>query len=267
MLAEGEVGEFGISGVPYAAVTTCLTVTCLLDDGNHVGGHLSLQRSGTALASDEVLPAMKGIVGSRRIVRMHLAGVLDSWSSDFLDVPYMDAQGVIEIYQGGVQPTDGNSLFWDIYSRVEPEPDDDAWEWLPPSFVNMTGAFTVTLEAPGRQISPKDGEGESYADGVDYENSAAAAFDEYLKGLARDIFDNGGNVIEGDQVVMDVQGQAYKFPAVGINLSESPQDAMYSTGGNSWQLCASNSQSVPVWLKGVVISETGLITTTDASAV
>jgi hypothetical protein len=45
-LAEGQVGEFAnVGGVPYTAVTSCLTVTCKIAGvaDTYVGGHLSLQ--------------------------------------------------------------------------------------------------------------------------------------------------------------------------------------------------------------------------------
>lgn len=101
-LGEGEVGTGGAEGIEYAAVTSCLTVTCLLDDGTHVGGHLSLMRAAGALASDEVLPAMCSLIPTdRTTTAVHLAGMLDTWNSAYLTTPLFGDNGEVDpVYIG-----------------------------------------------------------------------------------------------------------------------------------------------------------------------
>jgi hypothetical protein len=85
-LAEGEVGT-GSGSIEYSGVTSCLTVTCLLEDGSTVGGHLSLQRVAGKLDSTEVLPQMASQIGGKKIVSVVLAGQLDRWNPAFLTKP------------------------------------------------------------------------------------------------------------------------------------------------------------------------------------
>jgi hypothetical protein len=92
-LGEGEVGS-GHGSIDYAAVTSCLTVTCLLDDGSCVGGHLSLMRKAGALDSTEVLPAMVSLIPQdRTVLLIHLAGELATWNPGYFTTPLMDDAG------------------------------------------------------------------------------------------------------------------------------------------------------------------------------
>jgi hypothetical protein len=103
-LGEGEVGT-GTGSIDYASVTSCLAITCLLEDGTTVGGHLSLFKASGALASNEVLPAMKELIGGRTVKKIVIAGELDTWNPAYFDLPLFDDQGQPN-YQGEQQAYD-----------------------------------------------------------------------------------------------------------------------------------------------------------------
>jgi hypothetical protein len=93
-LAEGQIGVGAVGeGITYDGVSSCLTVTCLLEDGTYVGGHLSLQKQGSGLDSTEVLPAMKQLIGCQKPMKVTISGVLDQWSPAFFDLPFISASG------------------------------------------------------------------------------------------------------------------------------------------------------------------------------
>jgi hypothetical protein len=83
-LGEGEVGT-GQTGITYSTVTSCLTVTCRMDDGTYVGGHLSLTPTGGGQVSTEVLPAMVQEFQGRKVTAVKLVGQEDLWNPLFLD--------------------------------------------------------------------------------------------------------------------------------------------------------------------------------------
>jgi hypothetical protein len=83
-LGEGEVGT-GQTGIAYTTVTSCLTVTCLMDDGSYVGGHLSLTPTGGGRVSTEVLPAMVQEFQGKKVAAVKLVGQKDLWNPLFLD--------------------------------------------------------------------------------------------------------------------------------------------------------------------------------------
>jgi hypothetical protein len=89
-LDEGDVGE-GTGSIEYGGVSSCLTVTCLLEDGTTVGGHLSLMKK--TRDSSEVLPAMKDLIKGRKVTKIHLAGVLDCWNPRYLTTPLFNSSG------------------------------------------------------------------------------------------------------------------------------------------------------------------------------
>jgi hypothetical protein len=90
-LSEGQIGsgQSG-SGIDYSGVTSCLTVTCLLDDGSYVGGHLSLLK--VEKDSTEVLPAMKDLIGARKVTKVVVAGQLDTWNPAYFTKPLYDEE-------------------------------------------------------------------------------------------------------------------------------------------------------------------------------
>jgi hypothetical protein len=91
---EGEVGQGAAGeGIDYGAVTSCMTVTLVLDDGSYVGGHLSLLIPQGALDSTSVLPAMANLVGGRQVTWVHLAGQSDTWNTAYLDDPLFQGTG------------------------------------------------------------------------------------------------------------------------------------------------------------------------------
>jgi hypothetical protein len=85
-LAEGQVGT-GEGSIEFDGISSCLSITCLLDDDEHthVGGHASLMRKDDALRSTEIMAAMSAQIPSdRKVLKVHLAGVLGSWHPDYL---------------------------------------------------------------------------------------------------------------------------------------------------------------------------------------
>lgn len=94
-LEEGQVGRAD-GEIEYSAVTSCLTITCLLDDAarTHVGGHASLMRKGNNYGSTEILGRMSDLIPGGSVLKVHIAGALGSWHPDYLlDTPYIDDEG------------------------------------------------------------------------------------------------------------------------------------------------------------------------------
>ena len=83
----GAAGE----GISYSGVTSCLTVTCLIEDGGYVGGHLSLIKKN--INSAEVLPAMKQLIAGRGVAKVHLQGQLDMWNPQYFVIPLTSDTG------------------------------------------------------------------------------------------------------------------------------------------------------------------------------
>ena len=139
---EGQVDEAGPEGIEYGAVTSCMTVTGLLDDGRHVGGHLSLTIPDGRYDSASVLPAMWGLVGGRTVVRVHLAGNGDMWSPSYLTEPQWVGSGESAVpnpYYTDQPPLEdlGPTIFQ--YFNVDPSVCTQEYR---------EGAFTITLAAP-----------------------------------------------------------------------------------------------------------------------
>lgn len=85
-IAEGEVGEVGPDGViTYPSVTSCLVITVQLRDGGKVGGHASLYQVPGGRRSDQILPAIKAAVGSRRVESIDVSGAVGSWNPSYLE--------------------------------------------------------------------------------------------------------------------------------------------------------------------------------------
>jgi hypothetical protein len=139
-LGEGEVGTAGPEGIEYGAVTSCLTATLLLDNGNHVGGHFSLVQAPGAYASNEVLSAMLSLIPSdATVIMVHVAGVLPLWNSAYFTEP---------LWVGVGEAADVNPA----YAGNVPGPDDVASYisyalagGIPATSEEREGAFTITL--------------------------------------------------------------------------------------------------------------------------
>jgi hypothetical protein len=136
-LAEGEVGT-GEGSIEYSAVTSCLTITCLLDDAakTHVGGHASLMRKGDHYGSTEILDRMsEKIPGERTVIKILIAGALGSWHPDFLtDTPYIDDLGNKNYDPVQIGPCDSEvASHFGVDSGVV-------------TSENKEGGFTITLE-------------------------------------------------------------------------------------------------------------------------
>jgi hypothetical protein len=144
---EGQVDEAGPEGIEYGAVTSCMTVTCLLDDGNHVGGHLSLTIPDGRYDSASVLPAMWGLIGSRAVVLVHLAGNSDMWSPSYLTEPQ---------WKGSGETADLNPFYTEQPPVEDLGPTIFQYFGVDPSVCTQEyreGAFTITLTAP---VSPRE---------------------------------------------------------------------------------------------------------------
>lgn len=97
-IGEGEVDEVGPGGtITYPSVTSCLVITVHLRDGGKVGGHASLFRVDGKLYSDEILPAVKRVVGKRRVEAVDVSGAVGSWNPSYLTK-------AIERYTDGAVP-------------------------------------------------------------------------------------------------------------------------------------------------------------------
>jgi hypothetical protein len=139
-LAEGQAGEFAnVGGVPYTAVTSCLTVTCKIAGvtDTYVGGHLSLQVPSGRLDSSQVLPEMKRLINGRPVQRVHLAGVLDGWSDEYFNLPLYTGAGAAAVlnYDSAPDVTPAGSLASMALSRLIDVPDDENFDFntLPPA--------------------------------------------------------------------------------------------------------------------------------------
>jgi hypothetical protein len=135
-LAEGEVGT-GTGTIEYSGVSSCLTVTCLLDDGTTVGGHLSLLRVSGKLDSTEVLPKMKELIGSKPVTGVAIVGKLDTWNPAYFDKPLFKDDGErnyeSDLERDSVLGAVAEKLGLDTYNiTVE----------------DRTGSFTITPPAP-----------------------------------------------------------------------------------------------------------------------
>jgi len=147
-LAEGEIGEFaGAGGVEYTGVSSCLTVTCKIagPPDTYVGGHLSLQVPSGKLDSSKVLPEMRRLIGGRTIEKVHLAGVLDQWSSKYFEVPLFTGAGAAakQNYDPLPQVTEANALKWAVVGALL-NYDEDAP--VPPTTTETRrGGFKIAL--------------------------------------------------------------------------------------------------------------------------
>jgi hypothetical protein len=136
-LSEGQVGtgQSG-SGIEYSGVTSCLTVTCLLDDGSYVGGHLSLQQ--VEKDSTEVLPAMKDLIAGRKVTKVVVAGQLDTWNPAYFNRPLYNAN--MESNYLTEAPTTGQLNSADTSSAIANALGTDA----PMTTETREGRFTIT---------------------------------------------------------------------------------------------------------------------------
>ncbi|MFG3224022.1 hypothetical protein ACGF07_04455 [Kitasatospora sp. NPDC048194] len=97
-ITEGEVGEVGPRGtITYPSVTSCLVVTVRLRDGAKVGGHASLFQVPGKYASDEILPAMRRVVGHRPVQSVDVSGAVGAWNPSYFHT-------AIERYTDGSAP-------------------------------------------------------------------------------------------------------------------------------------------------------------------
>ncbi|MFI6683898.1 hypothetical protein [Streptomyces sp. NPDC050485] len=79
-VTEGQVREVAPGGViTYPSVTSCLTVTVRLRDGGLAGAHASLFQVPGELRSDEILPALKSLVGGRPVSAIEVKGAVGAW--------------------------------------------------------------------------------------------------------------------------------------------------------------------------------------------
>ncbi|MEU1329674.1 hypothetical protein [Streptomyces sp. NPDC005865] len=60
-------------------MTSCLTVTVRLRDGGLVGAHASLFQVPGELRSDEILPALLRLVGTRPVTAVEVRGAVGAW--------------------------------------------------------------------------------------------------------------------------------------------------------------------------------------------
>uniref|UniRef100_A0AAU2VE23 Uncharacterized protein n=1 Tax=Streptomyces sp. NBC_00003 TaxID=2903608 RepID=A0AAU2VE23_9ACTN len=83
-VSEGQVKEVGPGGViTYPSVTSCLTVTVRLRGGGLVGAHASLFQVPGELRSDEILPALKVLVGGRQVTAIEVKGAVGAWHPSY----------------------------------------------------------------------------------------------------------------------------------------------------------------------------------------
>ncbi|MFD0548001.1 hypothetical protein ACFQ0X_01665 [Streptomyces rectiviolaceus] len=83
-VAEGQVKEVAPGGViTYPSVTSCLTVTVRLRDGGLVGAHASLFQVPGELRSDEILAALKDLVGNRPVTAIEVKGAVGAWHPSY----------------------------------------------------------------------------------------------------------------------------------------------------------------------------------------
>lgn len=83
-VTEGQVKEVAPGGViTYPSVTSCLTVTVRLGDGGLVGAHASLFQVPGELRSDEILAAVKDLVGNRPVTAVQVKGAVGAWHPSY----------------------------------------------------------------------------------------------------------------------------------------------------------------------------------------
>jgi len=137
-LAEGEEGT-GTGSIDYAEVTSCMTVTCLLEDGSAVGGHLSLQRKAGKHDSTEVLPAMQTLIGGKKVTSVVLAGQMDLWNPAYLQKPAISDAG-----ENNHDPAlSGDSMWSAIFDAFSLDLDEVKTEQK-----TLNGSFTITPTPP-----------------------------------------------------------------------------------------------------------------------
>lgn len=79
-VTEGQVKEVAAGGViTYPSVTSCLTVTVRLRDGGLLGAHASLFQVPGELRSDEILPALRQLLGTRPVTAVEVRGAVGAW--------------------------------------------------------------------------------------------------------------------------------------------------------------------------------------------
>ncbi|MGW7316216.1 hypothetical protein [Streptomyces sp. NPDC054854] len=83
-VTEGQVKEVAPGGViTYPSVTSCLTVTVRLRSGGLVGAHASLFQVPGELRSDEILGALKQLVGGRPVAAIEVRGAVGAWHPSY----------------------------------------------------------------------------------------------------------------------------------------------------------------------------------------
>ncbi|MFI6006101.1 hypothetical protein ACIA98_37955 [Streptomyces sp. NPDC051366] len=83
-VTEGQVKEVAPGGViTYPSVTSCLTVTVRLRDGGLVGAHASLFQVPGEMRSDEILAALKHLVGNRPVTAIQVKGAVGAWHPSY----------------------------------------------------------------------------------------------------------------------------------------------------------------------------------------
>ncbi|MFJ8386517.1 hypothetical protein ACIQ9Q_18700 [Streptomyces sp. NPDC094438] len=83
-VTEGQIREVAPGGViTYPSVTSCLTVTVRLRDGGLAGAHASLFQVPGELRSDEILPALKALVGGRPVSAIEVKGAVGAWHPSY----------------------------------------------------------------------------------------------------------------------------------------------------------------------------------------
>ncbi|MEU6991057.1 hypothetical protein ABZ953_10430 [Streptomyces sp. NPDC046465] len=134
-ISEGQVKEVAPGGVlTYPSVTSCLTVTVRLREGGLVGAHASLFQVPGELRSDEILAAVKRVVGSRAVTAVEVRGAVGAWHPSYFtkaiesygegeQVPVpagQDADGLARAVSHGLGLTGGP-----VSVSVEDVPDGD----------------------------------------------------------------------------------------------------------------------------------------------
>ncbi|MFD3870246.1 hypothetical protein [Streptomyces sp. NPDC058623] len=83
-VTEGQIKEVAPGGViTYPSVTSCLTVTVRLKGGGLVGAHASLFQVPGELRSDEILGALKQLVGGRPVAAIEVRGAVGAWHPSY----------------------------------------------------------------------------------------------------------------------------------------------------------------------------------------
>jgi hypothetical protein len=102
LLSEGQVwtGQSG-GGTDYSGVASCLTVTCLPDDGSYVGGHLRLLK--VEKDSTGVLLAMQDLIGGRKVSKVVVAGQLDTVEPGLLHQIAVQREDEVQLPRGGTR--------------------------------------------------------------------------------------------------------------------------------------------------------------------